>query len=150
VLDAEVVFAVAGGEERGRIEDVLDRPPAPGRLVVAVRIRRDPVRRSGFVKFAWRRSTGAAVASVALAARDADGSIAEPRLAVGGLAAPGRLPAAEALLAGRRWDDAPVKEAASAAAEEAARGAGLADPGDSRRRLVALGVRQLLERLAKA
>jgi CO/xanthine dehydrogenase FAD-binding subunit len=121
----------------------------PGRLLLAVRIRRDPSRRSGFVKFAWRQATGAAVASVAFAALEAEGAMVEPRVAIGGLAAPRRLPRAEAVLAGRPWASAPVDDAAAAAAEEASTLDGLGDPDDTRPQLVALGVRRLLRRLAE-
>lgn len=146
VLDASVVWA-GPGDERASVADVLAGAAGSGRLVGAVRIGRDPTRRSGFVKFAWREATGAAVASVAFAAARADGAVAEPRLAVGGLVAPCRLPTAEAVLAGRPWSEATIEEAAAAAAEEASTRAELEDPDDIRPRLVALGVRRLLHRL---
>jgi CO/xanthine dehydrogenase FAD-binding subunit len=149
VLDAEVVSTGAAGEERRSVAEMLRGSARPGRIVTAVRIDRDPKRRSGFLKFAWRRSTGGAVASVAFAARRGDGAVAEPRLAVGGLVAPTRLESAESLLAGCAWGDAPVDEVAAAASDEAADRARLA-AGDLRRRLVALGVRRLLERVLLA
>lgn len=118
-----------------------------GRFFDGVRIRRDPDRRSGFVKFAWREATGAAVVSVAFAASRADGTIASPRLAVGGLVAPSRLARAEAALAGNAWSAAAIDEAAEAAAEEARLVAKLGHD-DERPPLVALGLRRLVERLA--
>jgi carbon-monoxide dehydrogenase medium subunit len=146
-LDASVVRA---GDDGGGVPvPELLAESGPPRLLLGVQIRRDPSRRSGFVKFAWRQATGAAVASVALAGLDADGAIAEPRVAIGGLAAPQRLVRAEAVLAGLPWASAPVDEAAAAAANEAATLDGLGDPDDTRPQLVALGVRRLLRRLAE-
>lgn len=119
------------------------------RFFDTVRIRRDPDRRSGFVKFAWREATGAAVVSVAFAAGHAYGAIENPRLAVGGLVVPGRLARAEAALEGSSWSGPGVADAADAAAEDAAELAALSED-DERLRLVALGVRRLVERLGAA
>jgi CO/xanthine dehydrogenase FAD-binding subunit len=146
-LDATVTWVTAAGEGSSPVADVLAGGAGPGRLLLSVRVGRNPSRRSGFVKFAWRQATGTAVASVAFAALDADGAIAEPRLAVGALAEPRRLGRAELLLAGHPWGGAPVEDAAAVAAEEAAALPGLGDPDDTRPQLVALGVRRLLQRL---
>jgi CO/xanthine dehydrogenase FAD-binding subunit len=147
-LDATVDWA--GDEGSGAsLADVLAGETAPGRLLMSVRIRREPTRRSGFVKFAWRRSIGTPVASVAIAALRTNGAIAEPRVAIGGLAAPRRLARAEAVLAGRPWGEPPIEEAAAAAADEASTLEGVGED-DTRPQLVALGVRRLLERLVQA
>jgi carbon-monoxide dehydrogenase medium subunit len=144
-LDATVVWA--GSDADSAIAEVLANGQGGGRLLESVRIRRDERRRSGFVKFAWREATGAAVASVALAGLEVDGRIREARLAVGALVAPRRLGAAEAALEDGAWSELPAEEAAAAAAEEASSAAGVTDRDDLRPRLVALGVRRLLARL---
>ena len=146
-LDATVVWA--DDDEATPIADVLGGAPQPGRLVASVRIGRDASRRSGFFKLAWREATGAAVASVAVAALDRDGEIVEPRVAAGGLMQPARLGRAESVLAGRAWSEPPVDAASSAAADDARELARLDDPGDPRPELVALGVRRLLGRLGQ-
>jgi CO/xanthine dehydrogenase FAD-binding subunit len=146
-LDATAVWASDDGPGVP-IADVLAGEADPGRLLVAVRIRRDPGRRSGFVKFAWRQSIGTPVASVAFAALRTDGAIAEPRVAIGGLASPRRLARAEAVLAGRPWAEPPIEEAAAAAAEEAATLDAIGED-DTRPQLVGLGVRRLLARLVQ-
>ena len=143
-LDATVSWA-GSSEDPAPVSDALSGT-GDTRFFDTVGIRRDPDRRSGFVKFAWREATGAAVVSVALAANGADGAMAGPRLAVGGLVAPTRLARAEAALAGGPWSGPALAEAAEAAAEEAGELAGL-DQNDERRGLVALGVRRLGERL---
>jgi CO/xanthine dehydrogenase FAD-binding subunit len=146
-LDANLVWA--GDDGPGvPLAEVLAGETEPGRLLVALRIRREPARRSGFVKFAWRRSIGTPVASVAFAALRTGGTIDEPRVAIGGLAAPRRLPRAEAVLAGRPWADPPIEEAAAAAADEASSLDGVGRD-DTRPQLVALGLRRLLDRLVK-
>jgi CO/xanthine dehydrogenase FAD-binding subunit len=147
VLDAMVTWA-GSAEDRAPVSHALSGAES-ARFFDTVRIRRDPDRRSGFVKFAWREATGAAVVSVAFAAGRADGAVASPRLAVGGLVAPCRLDRAEAALEGGPWSGPAVDEAADAAAEEAAELAGLGDD-DERPGLVALGVRRLLHRLGEA
>jgi CO/xanthine dehydrogenase FAD-binding subunit len=146
-LDATVTWA-GSDEDPAPVSHALSGAEN-GRFFDTVRIRRDPQRRSGFVKFAWREATGAAVVSVAFAASRADGVIASPRLAVGGLVAPARLTRAEAALEGAAWSGAGIDEAADVAAEEAAELAGI-DGAGQRPGLVALGVRRLLHRLGEA
>lgn len=147
VLDATVTWA-GSKEGPAPISRALSGPES-GRFFDTVRIRRDPDRHSGFVKFAWREATGAAVVSVAFAARRTDGAIVDARLAVGGVVAPSRLARTEAALEGGPWRGSEVYEAAEGAAVEAAELAEL-DDADHRRALVALGVRRLLERLGAA
>ena len=146
-LDATVTWA-GSDEEPAPVSHALSGAESE-RFFDTVRIRRDPERRSGFVKFAWREATGAAVVSVAFAAGRADGAIANARLAVGGLVAPTRLAGAEAALEGGPDSGLAIDGAAEAAAEEAAELAGLGHD-DGRPRLVALGVRRLVERWAAA
>jgi aerobic carbon-monoxide dehydrogenase medium subunit len=144
VLGAEAVWLGPGGEEREPVAASLGR--GGDWLLTAVRIRRDPGRRSGFAKFAWRRATGTAVASVALAARADNGVIRDPRVGAGGFLPPAQLEKAEGLLDGKPWNDDAVAEAAAVAALEAAERAGLA-ANDLRPRLVGVGVRRLVARL---
>ena len=146
VLEARAVWA--GSPNGGSpLADALE-DAGGGRLLTAVTIRRDPSRQSGFVKFAGREATGAAIASVALAAGVRDGVVAEPRVAVGGVVAPGRLASAEAALAGRPWPEA-ADEATAAAVEECAARSGL-PADDYRLRLVGAGLRRLLRGLGDA
>jgi CO/xanthine dehydrogenase FAD-binding subunit len=147
VLDATVGWA-GSTDDPAPVSQALAGADS-GRFFATVRIRRDADRRSGFLKFAWREATGASVVSVAFAASRADGAIANPRLAIGGLVAPVRLARAEAALADSPWSGHAIDEAADAAAEEAAGLAGVGDD-DERPRLVALGVRSLVERLGAA
>ena len=92
---------------------------APGELIVAVRL---PAEAAGFaghsryVKLRERTSYAFAVVSAAAGLRLEDGTIAEARLALGGVAAkPWRTPEAEAALRGARPDAAAFRRAAEVA-----------------------------------
>lgn len=149
-LDAEVIQAGPGGEFSQPIEQFL-KSGAKG-LITEVRVARRPRRRSRFVKYAWRTSSGITIASVAGAiSLDENGTIAEVRLAAGGIAAnPCRLSGAEKVLLGQKCGEAMLQQAARAGAEEA-----VADvahpPGEQyRRHLVASGIVQVLKDMIKA
>ena len=98
----------------------------PGELVVAVRLPADAVRfaaHSRYVKFRDRSANATAIVSVAAAlALAVDGTIAEARLAFGGVAhKPWRVRSAEALLAGRLPGDAVFADAAGHALRDTER-----------------------------
>lgn len=149
-LDAEVVQAGPGGEFSQPIEQFL-KSGATG-LITEVRVARRPQRRSRFIKYAWRASSGITIASVAGAiSLDENRTIAEVRLAAGGISTnPCRLSGAEKVLLGQKWGEALLQHAARAGAEEA-----VADvahpPGEQyRRHLVASGIMQALKDMIKA
>jgi xanthine dehydrogenase YagS FAD-binding subunit len=105
--------------------DTPDRECAlePGELIVALRL---PAEAAGFaanaryLKVRERTSYAFAVVSAAAALRIVGGTIAEARLALGGVAAkPWRARAAEALLAGARPDRAAFRRAAETALADA-------------------------------
>lgn len=149
-LDSEVVQAGPGGEFSQPIEQFLKSGPTG--VITEVRVTRHPQRRSRFVKYAWRASSGITIASVAGAiSLDGNGTLIEARLAVGGISTkPCRLSGAEKVLLGQKWGEALLQQAARAGAEEA-----VADvahpPGEQYRRyLVASGIVQVLKDMIKA
>jgi len=94
-----------------------------GEMIVAVRLPAEAVRFAGharYLKIRERTSYAFAVVSAAAALRVEDGTIAQARLALGGVAMkPWRARAAELILAGARADAAVFGRAAEAALAEA-------------------------------
>lgn len=93
----------------------------PGELVTAIRLPAEGfAAHARYLKLRERTSYAFAVVSAAAALRIEDGTIAEARLALGGVAArPWRARAAEALLRGARPEEAAFRRAAAAALEGA-------------------------------
>ena len=106
-------------EDAPERESMLD----PGEMIVAVRLPAEAVRFAGYaryLKIRERTSYAFAVVSAAAALRVEDGTIAQARLALGGVAMkPWRARAAELILAGARADAALFRRAAEAALAEA-------------------------------
>ncbi|HBF51435.1 MAG TPA: FAD-binding molybdopterin dehydrogenase, partial [Massilia sp.] len=88
---------------------------APGELITAVDLPPPAfARHSHYLKVRDRTSYAFALVSVAAALDIADGVVRQARIALGGVAhKPWRVPAAEALLAGHRLDEARAREAAA-------------------------------------
>jgi len=145
-LDAEVNLRSIQGVSRQPVSQLLSNGLPPRTLLMSVQLLPPGGRRSGYVKYAWRRATAMALVIVSVSARrDAAGALLEPRVAVGGLCRARRLPTAEGMLAGRKLDSALIDEVARAAAAEPPFEETGTAPGETfRRRLVATGVRQLL------
>jgi aerobic carbon-monoxide dehydrogenase medium subunit len=138
-LDAMVVIADASGERTVAMEELARTGPPAGSLIVGVDLVHRG-QRSAFRKFAWRRSSGRTLVTVAIG-----GSPEAPRFAVGGLCRyPVRLPRVEQLLTGRPWTTAVADEAARCGADEAPADVREFPPADYRRRLVAAGIRSVL------
>jgi CO/xanthine dehydrogenase FAD-binding subunit len=144
-LDATAVLADAGGERAITVEELVRTGPPAGALIVRIEIEiAGDAARSAFRKFAWRRSSGRTLVTVAVG-----GTPARPRVAVGGLCRHAvRLPGVEALLAGRAWTPDLVREAAARAAGEAPADVAEFPPPIYRRRLVAAGIRRALDEIA--
>ena len=146
VLDAEVNLQSDRGVSRQPVSQVLRSGLPPRALLVSVHLPPPAGRRSGYLKYAWRRATAMALVIVSVSARrDASGALLEPRIAVGGLCRARRLPVSEGMLAGRKLDEALIHKVARAAAAEPPFEEKGTPPGEAyRRHLVATGVRQLL------
>jgi carbon-monoxide dehydrogenase medium subunit len=135
-LDAMAVLADPAGARTIAVEDLVRSGPPRGSLIVGVEIAAGAPR-AAFRKFAWRRSSGRTLVTVAVG-----GSRDAPRVVVGGLCSHAmRLPRVEHLLAGRPWTSAVADEAARLAAEDAIADVPEFPPPGYRRRLVAAGVR---------
>ena len=150
-LDATVILSSKGGEERRSIEDVARDGVPAGSLVVCVEVPREE-RRSAFRKFAWRRSSGRTVVSVAASTAFVGGVPKRPRVAVGGICQPAtRLSKVEALLGEASWTRERVDAAARTGAEETPADV-VAHPSIGyRRQLVEAGLRAaLLELMEQA
>jgi len=145
-LDAEVNLRSVQGVSTQPVSQLLSNGLPPRTLLVSVQLPPPAGRRSGYVKYAWRRATAMALVIVSVSARrDAAGVLLEPRVAVGGLCRARRLPTAEGMLAGHKLHGALIDEVARAAAAEPPFEETGTAPGETfRRRLVATGVRQLL------
>jgi xanthine dehydrogenase YagS FAD-binding subunit len=122
-LDAVVHTSGPGGERAIGIDDFfllpgdtphLEHPLEHGELITAIEVPGAPVaRRSVYLKFRDRQSYEFALASVAAAVRIEDGTVAEVRLALGGVGTrPWRARQAEAALLGRPAGPANFAEAA--------------------------------------
>lgn len=153
VLDAEVNLRTVNGVSTQPVAQFLSHGLPPHALLESVRLPPPDGRRSGFLKYAWRRATAMALVIVAVSTRrDAAGALIEPRTAVAGLCRARRLPRAEEMLAGRKLDgkldgDLIDEVSRAAAAEPPFEEKGTA-PGEAyRRRVIAAGVRQLLSEI---
>jgi len=122
-LDAVVRTRGPGGERAIRIDDFFllpgdtpdrEHPLEHGELITAIDVPPAPVaRRSVYLKFRDRQSYEFALASVAAAIRVEDGTVAEVRLALGGVGTkPWRARRAEAALLGQPAGQAGFTEAA--------------------------------------
>jgi xanthine dehydrogenase YagS FAD-binding subunit len=131
-LDAVVEVEGRAGRRDIRLETFHRLPGAtpereseltPGELIVAVRLPAQAARfaaHARYLKVRERTSYAFAVVSAAAALRIENGTIAEARLALGGVAAkPWRARAAELILAGARADAALLRRAAQAALADA-------------------------------
>jgi xanthine dehydrogenase small subunit len=116
-LGAQVVLRGAAGERVLALEgfylDYMKKDLQPTEFVQAVRV---PLPRDGVqfrtYKLAKRFDQDISAVCAAFAFRLADGVVAEPRIAFGGMAAtPKRAARTEALLTGRVWDEAVMREA---------------------------------------
>jgi carbon-monoxide dehydrogenase medium subunit len=149
VLDAEVNLRAVQGASTLPIAKFLSQGLPKHALVESVHLPLPDGRRSGFLKYEWRRATAMALVIVAVSTRrDSAGVLNEPRVAAAGLCRARRLPAAEAMLAGHKLDNSLIDEVARAAAAEPPFEERGTAPGETyRRRLVAAGVRQLLSEI---
>lgn len=130
-LDAAVEVVGAAGVRRVGLADLyrlpggrpdIDTTLAAGELLTRVLVPRAAATRQGatYIKVRDRASFEFALVSVAAVLRTDEGTIADARLVVGGVApAPWRLPAGEALLVGRAPERAVFAAAAAAALEGA-------------------------------
>src|SRR5215470_4192588 len=123
-LDAVVHTRGPGGERAIGIDDFfllpgdtpqLEHPLEHGELITAIEVPGAPVaRRSVYLKFRDRQSYEFALASVAAAVQTEDGTVAQVRLALGGVATkPWRARHAEAALLGRPATAASFAQAAA-------------------------------------
>lgn len=142
VLDARVQLASAEGHRDLPLTEFFrghrDTALRPGEVLVRVALR---VRRAGegaaYRAFGQRAANFITVAGVAAFLRLEQGRCAEARVALGAVApTPVRVPAAEALLAGRPLDRAAVAAAVRAARAHAAPISDLRGSADHRRELV--------------
>jgi xanthine dehydrogenase small subunit len=116
-LGAQIVLRGAAGERVLALEDFyldyMKKDLQPTEFVQAVRV---PLPRDGVqfrtYKLAKRFDQDISAVCAAFAFRLADGVVAEPRIAFGGMAAtPKRAARTEALLTGRVWDESVMREA---------------------------------------
>ena len=116
-LGAQIVLRGAAGERVLALEDFyldyMKKDLQPTEFVQAVRV---PLPRDGVqfrtYKLAKRFDQDISAVCAAFAFRLLDGVVAEPRIAFGGMAAtPKRAARTEALLSGRVWDEAAMREA---------------------------------------
>jgi len=149
VLDAEVNLRSIQGVSTQPVSQLLRDGLPPRTLLMSVQLPPAADRHSGYLKYAWRRTTAMALVIVSVSIRrDTAGVLLEPRVAVGGLCRAQRLPVTEGMLAGRKLEGTLVNEVARAAAAEPPFEESGTAPGEIfRRHLVATGVRQLLSEI---
>ena len=124
-LGATVEAAGAGGTREIPVHELFLGPGRTalreGELLTAVRVPTLPARAGSAFQRCVRTAMDIAVVNCAAFVRlDADGAVAEARIALGAVGpTPLRAPAAENRLKGRRFDAAAAEEAAECAAEDA-------------------------------
>jgi carbon-monoxide dehydrogenase medium subunit len=147
-LDATVSLVGAGGERTCTMEELAAEGVPAGAMITGVTVPHDGAR-SAFRKFAWRRSSGRTLVTVAAGARLAGAlPLARPRIAIGGICRRAmRLPAIEDRLAAEAWTPELIDDAAAAAAEHAIADVAEYPAAGYRRKLVASGLRRVLREL---
>jgi CO/xanthine dehydrogenase FAD-binding subunit len=148
-LDAAVEWTAADGEHESPVLPILADGLPAGALLTAVRVPFTSGARSAFVKLAWRAASAWGVVNVAGFLLLRGGRVEVARLAAAGLRAHAcRLPNAERVLTGERWSSELAEAAAQAAAEELPCEVEGPPSASYRRRLVAVGVEQVLAEAA--
>jgi carbon-monoxide dehydrogenase medium subunit len=123
-LGASVRIAGPAGERGVAVEDLftgyLETVLANNELITSVAIPSQAGRRAAYAKITARTADDWPALGLAVSVRTEDGTVREARLAIGAATETARrLLQAEAALAGRRIDDAILREAGRAAAAEA-------------------------------
>jgi carbon-monoxide dehydrogenase medium subunit len=123
-LGAAVRLAGLGGERVVQVEDLvtgyLETIVANDELITAVIVPPQAGRQAVYVKVTARSADDWPALGLAVSLGVAEGLVREARIAIGAATETARrLPAAEALLAGRRIDDGLLRDAGRAAAAEA-------------------------------
>jgi carbon-monoxide dehydrogenase medium subunit len=136
---AAVEVARPGGTEMLDVAAWLGAPRRRDEIVVAVRVPAPAGRRAWFERLTVRSGAEYSIASVAVSV-DVDGDVVE--------SAPVRVPAAEAVLAGRPLDRASATEAGRTAAEALAGRDELDAPGWYRLAVLPVLIRRAIERLS--
>jgi carbon-monoxide dehydrogenase medium subunit len=123
-LGASLRLAGPSGERAVKVEDLftgyLETVVANNELITAVLIPPQAGRRAVYVKCTARTADDWPALGLAVSVKAEDGQLREARIAIGAATETAmRLPAAEAVLAGRALTDALLREAGRAAAAEA-------------------------------
>ena len=148
-LDAEITLAKQDGVLTEPLEQFLTTGTKG--LIMQVRLPRRKSRRSRFIKFAWRASSGRTIASVAGTVTLDDGKVAEARFVCAGVAdKPARLTAVENALVGREPTQALFRQAAGIGSAGIVFQAAQPPREEYRRHLVEAGILQILKDLAIA
>jgi aerobic carbon-monoxide dehydrogenase medium subunit len=149
--EAAVEVARAGGTEVLDLAAWLGGPRRRDEVVVAVRVPAPPGRRAWFERLTVRSGAEYSVASVAVSV-DVDldaGAVAAARVAVGAVEpVPLRVPAAEAVLAGRPLDEASAAAAGRAASDALSGRDELDAPGWYRLAVLPALIGRAIERLS--
>ena len=149
VLEAAVEVCGAEGTSLVPIDKILHEGLPPETFITGVRLPPPTARRSGYVKFEWRRVTAKGIAIVTLSLDLTDGKARSPKIVAAGLCIARRLPKAEAALEGRPLDEAVIEEVARVASAEPPYEVEDIPAGEPyRRRLVGAGVTQILREVA--
>ena len=150
-LGATVEAADAAGTREIPVNELFVGPGRTalreGEILTAVRVPALPVRAGSAFQRCVRTAMDIAVVNCAAFVRlDADGAIAEARIALGAVGpTPLRAPAAENRLKGRRFDAAAALEAAECAVEEASAIDDVRASADYRREMVRVLTRRAIE-----
>jgi carbon-monoxide dehydrogenase medium subunit len=147
--EAVVELASSAGRSTVDLETYLQAEPAPGELIVGVRLPAAANRRSWFARITVKRAAEYAIASVAVSVDlDAAGRIAAARVAVGSVEErPRRVGEAEAVLAGEQPTAAAGERAGRAAAGALDGRDTLAAPGWYRQAVLPVLAERALQRI---
>jgi carbon-monoxide dehydrogenase medium subunit len=124
VLGAKLIVTGANGERELEVPDLfegyLQNSLAPDELISAVSIPAQGARRAAYAKVTTRSADDWPALGLAVSLEMAGDEIIDARITIGAATeTPRRLPGAEATLKGAKVDDAALKRAGDAAAEEA-------------------------------
>lgn len=150
VCPTELVLEGADGLDQLPFDQTIAEGLPANSLITKARISIPAGFRSAYRKFAWRKSSGKTIVNVAVSLLLVEGRMQRVRLAAGGIdAKQRRLNQAEGLLEEAEYSDALAAQAAELGAKELDYAFG-SWPGEAyRRRLVRVGVSELLKEVSR-
>jgi CO/xanthine dehydrogenase FAD-binding subunit len=153
VLDTGVTLHDAHGSHTRDLAELLAEGRSSGQLITRIHVPLSARRQSGYVKFAWRQSSGKTIVNVGLSVRRTGDVNAEVRVAIGGQlrnarAFTSRVREAEAVAEGVTWSVETIRRVTDTAAASIAFDDLTTRSESYRRALVRTGLETLMSQAA--